>query len=125
MRSVFTRQWLMLDLVILAGIVIATFFGPWWSFAIIAWLGAFERSRRGADGFMATTLSATLAWVVIAFVRDAMNGFRISHRIGGFLGLPHGSVLYVFLVAVVFAVAALAAGSGSQLGRLGRAQATR
>jgi hypothetical protein len=124
-KTLFSRRWWALDLVTLVGVAITTLFGPWWSFAVLVWLGAFERSRRGAEGFLATTLVATFTWFVIAFVRDATNGFRVSHRIGGFLGLPHGSVLYVFLGAIVFVVAALAAGSGSQLGRLGRSQSAR
>ncbi|MEK7358318.1 MAG: hypothetical protein AAB250_17865 [Bdellovibrionota bacterium] len=125
MKLGFAKQLWTLDALTLVGMVIAMVFGPWWSFAVIAWIAGFERSRRGAPGVLPPALIATIAWFLMAFVKDALNGFRISHRIGGFFGLPHGSLLFVVVIAVAFVIAALAAGSGDQLGRLSRAKAAR
>lgn len=125
MKLGFSKEFMKNDLFEALGVLIATFFAPWWSFALVAWVAGYDRTRRGGEGVLPPALVATFTWVVVAFVRDAMNGFRISKRIGGFFGLPHGSLLYLALCVHVFAISALAAASGSQLGRVSRAKAAR
>lgn len=125
MKLGFQRELWMNDVAEFVAVVIAAMFGPWWSFVIVVWLASFDRARKNHESVISTALVSTFAWFTIAFVRDAMNGFRISKRIGGFFSLPHGSLLYVVLCAIAFALSAAAAASGSQLGRFNRPKATR
>ena len=113
----YSKDFWMIDAGAGVATIIALLIGPWWTFAIVAWANAFYRSIKKRPARVVAALNATAAWIVLAFVRDAMNGFRISHRVGGFLSLPSGFLLYVVIAILAFVTAWLAASSGDLLGR--------
>ncbi|MES2964085.1 MAG: hypothetical protein V4760_09365 [Bdellovibrionota bacterium] len=114
----FTKDLWVVDAVTVIAVLIATSFGPWWSFALVAWVAGFHRSRKGVATALPAAICAVSAWLMLAFAKDAYNGFRVSARIGGFLGLPHGSIVYVAVAGIAYLVAIFAAASGGELGRL-------
>lgn len=91
---------------------------PWWSILIIAALiGWFE------EGLLRSSIAALtacfIAWFLLSFIFDAMNGFRISTRIGGLVGLPVPVFANIVTATLGGLVAAFTAATANQLRIIG------
>jgi hypothetical protein len=87
---------------------------PWWSILLIAGLiGWVEHGL--LRSMLAALIACFLAWFVLTFAFDLMNGFRISTRIGGLVGLPIPVIANILSATLGGVVAALAAATTNQL----------
>lgn len=100
--------------------ILLGFVSPWWSFVVAAGLFSAWRtwdlsqrspgtkvhvSRRDA---LAPGALIALAWIVVAFVKDMIEGGRISSRLAQIFQLPAGIFIYLILFAATLGLAYLA-----------------
>ena len=93
---------------------------PWWSILIVAGLiGWFENGLLRAS--LAALFACFIAWMLLTLGFDLANGFRISTRLGGLVGLPVPIVASILSATLGGAVAALFAAATNQLRIVARA----
>ena len=87
---------------------------PWWSILLIA--GVIGWVEEGLlRSMLAALIACFLAWFLLTFAFDTMNGFRISTRLGGLVGLPVPVIANIVSATLGGIVAALAAATSNQL----------
>lgn len=106
MSSAKTSIFLELALLTLA-YVLCGIFGPWWSFAVPALLYGFYHTCEVNTGRrfigLGVAVLAALTWLAPAVARDAVDGFRISRRVGRVLMLPGLPALLVYAISLLLA----------------------
>ena len=87
---------------------------PWWSILIVAGsIGWFEQGLLRAS--LAALIACFTAWMLLTLGFDLANGFRISTRLGGLVGLPVPIVASILSATLGGLVAALFAAATNQL----------
>ncbi len=101
-------------LVYVLAFMIIGFVLPWWSILFVAaFIGWIEQGLLRAC--VAALITCFLAWFLLTLAFDIMNGFRISTRLGGLVGVPFPVIANFVSAALGGIVAALAAGTSNQL----------
>jgi lipopolysaccharide export LptBFGC system permease protein LptF len=105
-----------LALGILAGLTVALSFAAWWSFGIVAFVAGFYFTRRGklTQPVMISAVGPAIGWISMAFVRDCIEGGRISSKLATFLHVRFALAVYVVLFVIVLIPGFLAAFSGNK-----------
>ncbi len=94
--------------------VVIGFILPWWSILIVAaFIGWFEQGLLRSA--LAALIACFLAWFLLTLGFDIANGFRISIRLGGLVGLPVPIIANIISATLGGIVAALFAAATNQL----------
>ena|SRR5579859_7988358 len=92
---------------------IAGLYGPWWGFAIAAFLVSALIPQKPGLAFLSGFLALFLLWGGLAWSIDAANGSILSRKIAEILPLGGSPVLLILVTALV---AALVGGGASLSG---------
>lgn len=80
--------------------LIATWYLPWWSLAIIAFVVCCIMQQSPGRSFLAAFLAIFLLWLVYGWWEDNANDHILAGRMAGVFGLPNHTL---FLVAAALA----------------------
>lgn len=106
-----------LSLVLIALLsLIATWYLPWWSLAVVAFLVCCFLQQSSGRSFLAAFLAIFLLWLGFGLWKDSGNAHVLATRMAAMFGLPHYS-LYLLVAALV---GGLVAGFGGWTGSLVR-----
>lgn len=106
-----------LSLLLIAALsLIATWYLPWWSLAVVAFLVCCFVQQSSGRSFLAAFLAVFLLWLCFGLWKDNGNAHILATRMAGVFGLPHYS-LYLVVAAVI---GGLVAGFAGWAGRLAR-----
>lgn len=94
--------------------LIFSFFLPWWSVMLAAFLAAFTFSLKGVATFFMPFLAIFGFWMAYTFILSSTNDFTLASKIA--ILLPLGGNPYV-LIAVTAAIGGLAAGIAGVFGQ--------
>ena len=94
--------------------LIFSFFLPWWSVMLAAFIAALTFSLKGAGAFFMPFLAVFVFWMVYAFMLSSNNDFILASKIA--VLLPLGGNAYA-LIAVTAAIGGLAAGVSGLFGQ--------
>lgn len=87
---------------------------PWWSIVLVAaFIGWIEQGL--TRSCVAALITCFIAWFLLTLVLDTMNGFRISTRLGGLVGISFPVLANFVSASLGGIVAAFAAGASNQL----------
>lgn len=99
--------------------LIAGLYGPWWGFALAAFLVSALISQRPGMAFLSGFVALFLLWGLLAWVIDSSNGSILSRKIAQILPLGGSSFLLILVTAIIGAlVGGGAALSGSYLKKI-------
>jgi hypothetical protein len=90
---------------------IAGLYGPWWGFALTAFLVSALIPQRPGIAFLSGFLALFLLWGLLAWNIDSSNGSILSRKIAQILPLGGSSILLILVTALVAALV----GGGSAL----------
>lgn len=100
-----------------------SFFLPWWSVMLAAFITAFRLSLKGISVFLVPFFAILLFWGVYAYILANGNNFVLSKKIAILLPLEGNPYLLVLVTAIVGGLAAgIAAIFGKQCQLLLRKQ---
>lgn len=83
-----------------------SFFLPWWSVMLAAFITAFRLPLRGVTVFLVPFVAILLFWAVYAYILANGNGFVLSKKIAVLLPLEGNPYLLILVTAVVGGLAA-------------------
>ena len=84
--------------------LIAGLYGPWWGFALAAFLVSALITQRPGMAFLSGFLALFLLWGLLAWAIDASNGSILSRKIAQILPLGGSPVLLILVTAMVGAL---------------------
>lgn len=118
MRSHLVLFWILFAASLICG------FLAWPILIVVAFTGGFvlDQNRTAKSPAVLAALAVTASWLIVAFIRDTFEGFRISSRVASFLSLPHASFAYFVILIISFLPALFAALSGAQVSRSKKAR---
>ena len=94
--------------------LVACFYLPWWSVAIVAFVIAALVPQRPAWSFLAGFISLFLLWSVLAFYISGKNNHILAHKVSLLILKTNSAILLVLCTALIGAlVAGFAALAGS------------
>lgn len=99
--------------ILLTGLLsfITGLYGPWWAFALAAFLVAALIPQRPGMAFLSGFLALFLLWGILAWTIDNANGHILSRKIAQILPLGGNTLLLILVTAFVAALI----GGGSAL----------
>lgn len=107
----------MLSLLLIAVLsLIATWYLPWWSLAVVAFLVCCFVQQSSGRSFLVAFLAVFLLWLCFGLWKDNGNAHLLATRMAGVFGLPHYS-LYLVVAALIGGLAAGFAGWAGSLTR--------
>jgi hypothetical protein len=96
--------------------LIAGLYGPWWGFALAAFLVSVLITQRPGMAFLSGFVALFLLWGLLAWRIDAANGSLLSRKVAQILPLGGSPFLLILVTAIIGAlVGGGAALSGSYL----------
>jgi hypothetical protein len=96
--------------------MVAEFWLPWWSIAVVCFLVSFFAGLRGGKAFLAGFLGIALFWLVAALVHDVPNEHILSTRMAVLFKLPN----YLLFILVTVVLGGLIGGLSAWAGALVR-----
>lgn len=98
-----------------AAFAIVGFIIPWWwSIALVAFVIGWTQNTL-SKACLRALIACFTAWLLLTLAFDMVNGFRISMRLGGLVGLPVPLAANLLASALGGVFATLVAGSANQL----------
>lgn len=104
----------------LALFLAASWTAPWWVAGVIGFAMGALREMTYKESLHFSSACA-LAWASLSYVHDGRNFGLISARVGGLLGLPHFSIVFLIMGLIGFVTVFLCLQSGQALRRLFKA----
>jgi hypothetical protein len=83
---------------------IAGLYGPWWGFALAAFLVSALIPQRPGIAFLSGFLALFLLWGLLAWKIDAANGSILSRKVAQILPLSGSPLLLILVTAFVGAL---------------------
>ncbi len=83
-----------------------SFFLPWWSVMLAAFITAFRLPLKGISVFLIPLLAISLFWGIYAYLLASENSFILSKKIAVLLPLKGSPYLLILVTAVVGGLAA-------------------
>ncbi|WP_210462288.1 hypothetical protein [Rufibacter roseolus] len=108
----------MLFLLILLLSLVAQFFLPWWSLALVCFAVAFWKARYGGQAFLAGFGAIGLTWLGAALFWHVVTDGLLSHRVAAMLTVNSPWILLVVTVVIGGVVGGLSSLSGYLVRRL-------
>ena len=87
-----------------------SFFLPWWSVMLAAFITAFRLPLKGVSVFLVPFFAILLFWAAYSYILASDNGFVLSKKIAVLLPLEGNPYLLILVTAVVGGLAAGIAG---------------
>lgn len=98
---------------------LATYYLPWWSLAVVAFIVGWLIRLRTGHAFLAGFIGIFLLWLVIGLWRDIPNAHILLNRMADVILHTKNGALYIVLASVIGGmVGGLAAWSGGQMRRM-------
>ena len=109
----------MLFLIILILSFISSYFLPWWTAAIIAFLAALIRGKTSGQSFWSGFGSIFILWMILALVKSIPNDNILAGRVVQLFPIPHHWILLLLITGLIGGVVGgMAALSGVLLKKL-------
>src|ERR1700753_2573984 len=107
----------MLFLIILALSFAASYFLPWWSIALIAFIAAIILKTRPGKAFWSGFGGVFVAWTILALMKSIPNDNILAGRVVQLFPLPHN---WIWVLLVTGIIGGLVGGMAALSGALGR-----
>ena len=105
--------------VIIAGLTyLFSWYLPWWSLAIAAFIGGFILKTRSVNSFLAGALGVGLLWLVIALKQDIGSDSVLSQKMTELVRLDNKNLLILITVLVGSIAGAFSSWTGDSLRKL-------
>jgi len=106
----------MLFLVILILSVLSSYFLPWWTVAVVAFLAALFIGKTSGQSFLFGFSGVFVAWVLVALFKSLPNDNMLAERVVQLFPLPHNWIWVLLVTGIIGGlIGAMGALSGALL----------
>jgi len=106
----------MLFLVILILSVLSSYFLPWWTVAVVAFLAALFIGKTSGQSFLFGFSGVFVAWVLVALFKSLPNDNMLAERVVQLFPLPHNWICVLLVTGIIGGlIGAMGALSGALL----------
>lgn len=95
--------------------LIATYFLPWWTLAVVSAIVCWSFGLGRGKAFGAGFLGILVLWLVVGFVEDARNEHILSIRMAELFHLPHYGLFLLVSAVIGGLVGGLAGWTGAAI----------
>lgn len=102
----------MVFFIILILCLLANFFLPWWSIAIIAFLTSLCIAQTARQAFWSGFSAVFIGWIVLFLFKSVPNDHIMVQKMANLLHLPHWTLIFIISALLGSIVGGLASLSG-------------